>query len=173
MTLVIGKKPSRTTGFESRSIQSRRDRLGQRLEPREGTGDRTLGQRVVIEEIDLGLAGGVDQREKLPGIDRLSRRFELRLQRIGQRQIHVVAAEQNVFADTDALDFKIAILFADGDQAEIGCSSADIADQDDVSGADLAPPRSSRPGRSTRRTPPAAPRAGRPFRSPQLRRPRR
>ena len=34
-----------------------------------------------------------------------------RPERVGEREIHVVTAEQNVFSDADALDLKVAALF--------------------------------------------------------------
>jgi hypothetical protein len=37
----------------------------------------------------------MDKCEELPGIDRFSLAFEFGLKRIGKRQIHVVAAQQN------------------------------------------------------------------------------
>ena len=72
------------------------------------------------------------QRQELPGVERLALGLELRLQRIGQRQIHVVAAEQDVLADADALELQVAVDIGDGDQAEIGGAAADVADEDDV-----------------------------------------
>ena len=44
----------------------------------------------------------MDKCEELPGIDRFSLAFEFGLKRIGKRQIHVVAAQQNMLADADA-----------------------------------------------------------------------
>ena len=70
--------------------------------------------------------------EELPGVQRLALGVELRLQRIGQRQIHVVTAEQDVFADADALELKRAGDIGHRNQAEVRGAAADVADQDDV-----------------------------------------
>ena len=53
-----------------------------------------LLKRFVVEKAYLGLAGGMNQRKELPGVDGLSSSFQLRLQSVGERQVHVVAAEQ-------------------------------------------------------------------------------
>ncbi len=72
------------------------------------------------------------QGQELPGVQRLAFRLEPRLQRIGQRQIHVVAAEQDVLADADALELQGAGGVGHRDQAEVGGAAADVADQNDV-----------------------------------------
>ena len=51
----------------------------------------------------------------------------------GQRQIDIVATEQNVLADRGALQLKFTALFGDGDQSEIGGAAADVDYQDQVS----------------------------------------
>jgi hypothetical protein len=80
------------------------------------------------------------ERKELPGIQRLAFRIQLGLQRVGQRQVHVVAAEQDVLADADALQLRITGDVDHGDQAEICGTAADVAHQDDVAGRDgIAP----------------------------------
>ena len=86
----------------------------------------------------------MDEREELKCIDRFSSLLELRLQRVGQREIHVVAAEKNVLADADALDLKVAVLAGDRDQAEVRRASADVAHEHDVARADLLAPVAAR-----------------------------
>ena len=54
---------------------------------------------------------------------------------------------KNVLAYADALDFEVAIFLANGDQAKVGSSATHIADENDVSGADLASPRAAGLGR--------------------------
>ena len=75
---------------------------------------------------------------QLPGVDAMSRRFEPLLEQSREREIHVVAAEQDVLADRDALERQVAVPLADRDQAEVGRAAADVADQDEI--ADLDPP---------------------------------
>ena len=45
-----------------------------------------------------------------------------------------------MFADSDTLQRQVAIFFGDGDQAEVGGSAADVADQDEVSDLDALAP---------------------------------
>ena len=48
----------------------------------------------------------MDECKELPGIYRPSLGFELGLERIGKRQIHIVAAQKNVFSDADAFELQ-------------------------------------------------------------------
>lgn len=82
----------------------------------------------------------MDECNELPGIYRPPLGFELGLERIGERQIHVVAAEKNVFSDADTFELQRAIVVGNGNQAKIGGSAADITDQDNVTGADQGAP---------------------------------
>src|SRR4051794_26342204 len=77
---------------------------------------------------------------KLPRVDAMPFAFETLLRNAGQRQIHVVAAEQDVIANGDALQREIPVLLADQNQTEVGRAAADIADQHQVAGAELPPP---------------------------------
>src|ERR1700752_4520351 len=86
----------------------------------------------------------MDERKKLPGIDRFSCGFEFGLKRIGKRQIHVVAAQEYVFADADAFELQRAAIVGDGNEAEIGGAAADITHQDDVTRTDQRTPFSTR-----------------------------
>ena len=72
------------------------------------------------------------QRQELPSIQRLAFGLQPCLQVIGQRQIHVVATEQDVFADADALQLQVAGDISHRNQAEIGGTAADVAYKDDV-----------------------------------------
>ena len=72
------------------------------------------------------------QRQELPGIQRFAFRLQPGLQRVGEREVDVVAAEQDVFADADALQIQIAADIGHGDQAEIRRATPDVANQDDV-----------------------------------------
>jgi hypothetical protein len=84
------------------------------------------------------------ERHELPGVQRFARRLQLGPQRIGQGQIHVVAAQENMFADADAFQFQAARDICDSDQAEIGCPAADVADQDDIAVSNQVAPCSAR-----------------------------
>jgi hypothetical protein len=82
----------------------------------------------------------MDECKELPGIYRPSLGFELGLERIGERQIHVVAAQKNVFSDADTFELQRAIVVGNGNQAKIGGSAADITDQDNVTRTDQGAP---------------------------------
>ena len=130
--------------FEGGAIELRRYGSGEQAGTARRNGDGQFGRRVVVEHRHLGFAGGVHHGEELPVADRHALRLELRAQGVGERQIHVVAAEEDVFADADALQRQLAVPLGDGDEAEVGGAAADVADQDDVARRDLATPLLSR-----------------------------
>src|SRR5258708_10677887 len=74
----------------------------------------------------------MDECKELPGIYRPPLGFEFGLERVGKRQIHVVAAQKNVFPDGDAFELQRAIIVGYGNQAEIGGSATNITDQGKV-----------------------------------------
>ena len=96
---------------------------------------------------------------QLPGVDLVAGGLEPLLQQAREREVHVVAAEQDVLADRDALEGEVAVALGDGDQAEVGRAAADVADEDQVADLDPPPPAVAQRRRSRRRTRPAAPRA--------------
>ena len=59
---------------------------------------------------------------------------------VGEGEIDVIAAEQDVFADGDAFELQFAVLFGDGDEREIGGASADIDDEHEVAFVDALTP---------------------------------
>ena len=59
---------------------------------------------------------------------------------VGQREIDVVAAEQDVFADGDAFELQFAGLLGDRDQREIGGAAADIDHQNQIALLDALAP---------------------------------
>ena len=65
---------------------------------------------------------------------------ELRLDSACEREIHVVAAEQDVFADGDTLEPKFATFLGDGDEREVGGAAADVDNEDQIADADLLAP---------------------------------
>ncbi len=60
--------------------------------------------------------------------------------RVGQGQVHVVAAQEDVLADGQPREDQVARFILDGDQGEVGRSAADVADQDDIAGLHLLAP---------------------------------
>ena len=59
----------------------------------------------------------------------------------GEREVHVVAAEQDVIADRDALEREVAAVVANLDQREVGRAAADVAHEHDVAGLQILAPR--------------------------------
>ena len=53
----------------------------------------------------------------------------MRLDELGQGQVHVVAAEQQVIADRLADEAQLALLLDGLDEAEVGGAAADVDDQ--------------------------------------------
>src|SRR6185295_7577779 len=89
------------------------------------------------EELLLGGAAGVGEGALLPGVE-LRRR--LPPHGVGEGEVHVVAAEEDVIADGDALELEIAARVLDGDEGEVGGAAAHVADEDDVARAQLLAP---------------------------------
>ena len=111
-----------------------------RLDPRDGTaiGNSAMASSSNIATLALP-AACTSARNCISLID-LPSASSLSAQRVGERQIHIVAAEQDVLADADAVQVRCALILRYGDQAEVGRPAADIADQDDVAGANLSTP---------------------------------
>ena len=57
-----------------------------------------------------------------------------------QRQVHVVAAQQDVVANGDAFQRQFAVLFGNHNEAEIRGAAADVAHQNEVADLDSAAP---------------------------------
>ena len=57
---------------------------------------------------------------------------QLLLEMPRQREIDVVAAQQDVLADGDALELQLARLFGDRDEREVGGAAADVDHQDQI-----------------------------------------
>src|SRR5258708_23506638 len=92
------------------------------------------------ERLYFVVAGGINKGEKLPSVDRFPRRLQLRIERVGKRQVHIVASQKDMFADTDAFHFEISLFFGDCNETEIRGTPSDVTDQDDIPGADLVSP---------------------------------
>src|SRR5262245_25106871 len=58
-----------------------------------------------------------------------------------EREVHVVAAQENVIPDSDTRQLQIAVLFGYSDQREVGCTASHVDDEDDVIDFDALPER--------------------------------
>ncbi len=102
--------------------------------------DRRGGFLGVAEEGFLGGPAGVG-RGRLAGRGRATPcPGQVRGHGVGQGEVHVVAAEQDVLADGEAVEGEVAVLLADADQGEVGGAAADVADEDDVADLHSLPP---------------------------------
>src|SRR5690625_320971 len=88
----------------------------------------------------LPFSTAVNQRKKLPIVDRRSLSLKRRSHRIRERKIEIIPAEQNMIADADPVQLQISISFPDSNQTEISRSTADITDQHTVARRNLFAP---------------------------------
>ena len=108
------------------------------LRPSAGDRHRPTGGGEVGEELFLGDPARVAEGAPLLGVE--PGRAQLLLDLVGQGQVDVVAAEHQVVADGDPAKPGAAGGLDDGDEAEVGGPAADVADEDQFPGADLALP---------------------------------
>ena len=59
---------------------------------------------------------------------------------VREREVHVVAAEQDVVADRDAVQLEVAVALEHRDQREVAGAAADVDDEDDVARPHLLAP---------------------------------
>jgi hypothetical protein len=121
---------------QHRAQLGRGDAIAQRAgdQPRAAgrDGDRHLVRRRVAEQRLLGQATGVDQPVPLQRVEPLAAAGgEPLFDQLGQRQIDVVAAEQQVIADRDAREPAVGV---DADQREVGGAAADVEHQHAIAG---------------------------------------
>src|SRR5436190_13187061 len=80
------------------------------------------------------------QAMELPCVYAMAGVFEPLLQQASQRQVHIVAAQQDVIADRDALERQLAAFFRNRNQAEVRRAAADVAYENQVADFDLLAP---------------------------------
>ena len=96
-------------------------------------GDRLLlGLRLRIEQFLLGRPAIRPQLQMLPGIDARAFFGQPLRHHPGQRQVDVVAAQQDVLAHGHAVQRQLAPRFRNRDQGEIGGAAADVHYQDQI-----------------------------------------
>ena len=135
--------------------------------PRLCTTIGALAGGVVAEQRLLREPARVDEAVPLQRVELLAGlRDDALLDDLREREIEVVAAEQQVIADRGARE--AVAVGVDVDQREVGRAAADVEHQHALAGLRAAAFAPSPRRRSTRRTPPAAPRAARPADSPRF-----
>jgi hypothetical protein len=80
------------------------------------------------------------QRVHLPAVDLFAARLELLANAVGEGEIHVVAAEQDVIAHRNAHQLEGAARFDRRDRGEVGGASTDVDDQNDIAHLDFLAP---------------------------------
>ncbi len=130
---TAGRKPVGEYSFDIFAQQRGFDRSAHQSRAFAEDGDRLfLGFRSRFQQLLFGHAAVVPQRLELAAIEaRALFRQPLR-HHARQRQIDVVAAEENVLAHGHAIERQFAFALGDGDKREIGGAAADIHHQDQV-----------------------------------------
>ncbi len=100
-----------------------------------------MGSRVGVgQQFFLGAAAAIGEGAHLPGVELGAIRGQFTGHEVGQRQVHIVAAQQDVVAHGHAVRFELAIAFQDRDQREVAGAAADVDHQDDVARLHLLAP---------------------------------
>src|SRR5439155_23187395 len=79
----------------------------------------------------------VPQRLQLPRINPVTFTLEALLHDARQGEVHVVAAEQNVIANRDALEREISVVLAHQAEAEIGGAASDVAHEQEMADSEV------------------------------------
>ncbi len=95
--------------------------------PAAAEADRHLVRRIVRQQHLLGAAAEAGQGVPALAVEALA---EARLEPPRQRDVDVVAAEQDVVADRQAVEGQASAVAADADQAEVRGAAADVDDED-------------------------------------------
>jgi hypothetical protein len=121
---TCGKKPSRIVCVSSARVSS------VRIEPPISFSQQRF----------LGCPARIGERTQLPRVGLGALGSQLARDHVSQRQVHVVAAQQDVFADRDTMQLKIAFAFDHRDQRQVGRAAAHVHNQDDVADLHLLAP---------------------------------
>jgi hypothetical protein len=135
-----GKKPSSRVAVSSARVSSLRSEPPINLAPRLAMTSGTSLSEASLSSASLARAAGVGQRPQLPGVGLDALGAELAGDGKSQRQIHVVATEQDVLADRDPVQFEDARAFENGNQREVAGAAADVGDEDDLARLHLLAP---------------------------------
>ena len=73
----------------------------------------------------------------MPGVEFFAFGGEPLIDRVSERQIHVVATQQDVVADGDTSERHVAVLGGHSNERKVGGAAADVHDQHHVAGLDL------------------------------------
>ena len=99
-----------------------------------------LHARIAGQKGLLGRPAGMPEGDRLPGVELHALFGEASGDEMGQGQVHVVAADQQVVAHGQPLQDQFALLFGHADQRQVGGAAADIADQQGIADGEALPP---------------------------------
>ncbi|EAU63646.1 conserved hypothetical protein, partial [Stigmatella aurantiaca DW4/3-1] len=131
---AIGEQPVQLLPGQLRAQRAADER---RAPARNGDGGAAQGG-IRVERL-LGLAAAIGQGVELPRIELLALGGQLLGQGVGQRQVHVVAAQQDVVSHGHADQLHLSLPLAHGDDGEVRGAAAHIHHEDDLAGLHLLP----------------------------------
>src|SRR5581483_5729723 len=114
-----GKEPFEDDALARRAIESRRLRAAEELRPAREERDRRFVGRVPREELLLRAATHEDEAREARRLERLALGDEVLLHRVREREVHVVAAEQEPPPDRDARRLRDASFHRDAEEREV------------------------------------------------------
>ena len=115
-------------------------RAADQLRAAAGHDDRLCRGVRIAQQDFLGRATGIGQGAQLPCVEPGVLGSQFSGHDMGQCQVHVVAAKQDVIPHGDPVQFQIAVAFDHRDQRKIAGAAADIDHQDDVARFGLLAP---------------------------------
>ena len=132
-----GRNTQRMSHVQQRSRAKFR---ADKLRPLAQQSDRATLRLGRCEQPFLSHAALMPQAVQLPGIDAVAGGFKALLQNTRQSEVHVVAAQQYVVANSHAFQCQFAVLFRNRDEAGIRGAAANVAHENQVADLDSAAP---------------------------------
>jgi len=136
------KEPLDQQPAQLRAVHLDRDRRADQLAAPPQHRDR-IGLAFLFPRLQQGLLGGpagVPQGDRLPRVEPGALFGEAAGHAVGQRQVHVVAAHQQMIAYRKPPKHQLALLFRDPAERQVGRPAADVADQQPVADRQQPPP---------------------------------
>ena len=112
------------------AAERRGERTADDPRPAPGHRDADVGERGVGQQLLFGRPAAADERVEARRVERPAG-TQTRLDRARERDVHVVAAEEQVLADGDTLEAQLATARPRRDQREVGRAAADVDHEDE------------------------------------------
>jgi hypothetical protein len=113
---LLGKEPFDQNAQDLFARELRTQRTADQLGAAAGDYDRGTCDASVVEQKLFRAATGVREHAELPRIEHAPVDFHLLAYGVGEGEVHVVPAEQDMIADRDAMKGESALFFCDSDQ---------------------------------------------------------